>query len=126
MFDLEDFVRYLTYLTYFGFIISSIAGLSQLNNGYDGKLFIISMCALMNTLFYGFVDIFRVKKFENITNYYVKSYFIMNISALLLSISPLGIGFGIWGIIVSVTNFFIGIFKIDLDTKIQPAEEEEA
>ena len=125
MFDLVEIVNYLTYLTYLGFIISSFYGFSKLGT-YDGQLFIISLCALVNTLFYGVIDIFKVKSFEIIQNYYIKSYFMLNISALILAINPVGIGCGIWGIIISVTNFFVGIFNSDIENKVASVDETSA
>jgi hypothetical protein len=114
MFGLIEIVQCLTYMAYFGFIIASISGFVKIQDTYDGQIFIISLLVLVNTSVYAIVDLSKNRFFENLNNYYCRSYFLLNASALLISISSVGIGFGIWGLIICIANFFVGVFLNDI------------
>ena len=117
MFGIIEIVRYLTFITYFGFIVSSITGFVRISNNYDGQIMVISLYSLINIIFYSIcVEGLKLPNFNNINNYYFKSYLIANISLLMLSVSDLGVGFGIWGFIMSIVNLFIGVFINDINT----------
>jgi hypothetical protein len=117
MFGIIEIVRYLTFITYFGFIVSSITGFVRISNNYDGQIMVISLYSLINIIFYSIcVEGLKLPNFNNINNYYFKSYLIANISLLMLSVSDLGVGFGIWGFIMSIVNLFMGVFINDINT----------
>lgn len=117
MFGIIEIVRYLTFITYFGFIVSSITGFVRISNNYDGQIMVISLYSLINIIFYSIcVEGLKLPNFNNINNYYFKSYLIGNISLLMLSVYDLGVGFGIWGFIMSIVNLFIGVFINDINT----------
>ena len=117
MFGIIEIVRYLTFITYFGFIVSSITGFVRISNNYDGQIMVISLYTLINIIFYSIcVEGLKLPNFNNINNYYFKSYLIANISLLMLSVSDLGVGFGIWGFIMSIVNLFMGVFINDINT----------
>ena len=116
MFGIIEIVRYLTFITYFGFIVSSINGFVHISNNYDGQIMVISLYTLINIIFYSIcVEGLKLPYFNNINNYYFKSYLIGNISLLMLSVYDLGVGFGIWGFIMSIVNLFIGVFSNDIN-----------
>ena len=117
MFGIIEIVRYLTFITYFGFIVSSINGFVHISNNYDGQIMVISLYSLINIIFYSIcVEGLKLPNFNNINNYYFKSYLIGNISLLMLSVYDLGVGFGIWGFIMSIVNLFMGVFINDINT----------
>ena len=116
MFGIIEIVRYLTFITYFGFIVSSINGFVHISNNYDGQIMVISLYTVINIIFYSIcVEGLKLPYFNNINNYYFKSYVIGNISLLMLSVYDLGVGFGIWGFIMSIVNLFIGVFSNDIN-----------
>ena len=77
---------------------------------------VISLYTVINIIFYSIcVEGLKLPYFNNINNYYFKSYLIGNISMLMLSVYDLGVGFGIWGFIMSIVNLFIGVFSNDIN-----------
>lgn len=119
MFSLVNLVKYLTLLTYIGFFISSISGFYNVSKEFE-------LCNLMNSIIL-FFNLPVVVYFEIINEnndsiqliHYARSYLLLICSLMIFGLSSIGIGFGIYGIIISIVNFFMGLFDIR-DNSINP------
>ena len=50
MFDIENLSKYLTFLSYIGFLISSISGLVQVSNNFDVCNVLVSILVFFNII----------------------------------------------------------------------------
>ena len=110
MFSLLDIVKYLTFISYIGFIISSISGVSDLINKFDLCKCMISVLIMINVPIIIYVDIVN-KNTDNMTIiHYIRSYIQFIISLLIIGLSHIGVGFGIYGITMCIANLLMGVF----------------
>lgn len=112
MFSSINLVKYLTLLTYIGFFISSISGFYNISKQFE-------LCSLMNSILI-FINIPIIIYFEIINEnkdsiqllHYGRSYILLIMALMIMGLSSIGIGFGIYGVIISIVNFFMGLFNI--------------
>ena len=110
MFSLLDIVKYLTFISYIGFIISSISGVSDLLNKFDLCKCMISTLIMINVPIIIYVEIVN-KNTDNMTIiHYIRSYIQFIISLLIIGLSHIGVGFGIYGITMCIANLLMGVF----------------
>ena len=121
MLEQETILKLISLLCYIGFFISSITGLVELGNDYNICMLmtsiVVMLCSMIMTVIEILPDflIFHQKQI-----YYFRSMIIIHYSLLTIGLTSVGIGFGIWGILVGITNFISGIFYEDVSVAIHP------
>jgi hypothetical protein len=110
MFSLLYIVKYLTLISYIGFIISSISGISDLLNTFDLCKCMISTLIIINVPIIIYVDIVNKNTDNMIIIHYIRAYIQFIISLLIIGLSHIGVGFGIYGITMCVANLLMGVF----------------
>ena len=116
MFDLENVVRFISFLTYLGFIIGSISGFLEISKVFNlCEMFVCILVLIFNigAIFLQLTDYLNniIKNEKNIL--YLSSFFIFINSLLILGVSNIGIIFGIWGIIMSICKSVYTVFLND-------------
>ena len=115
MFGLDQIVKYLTFISYIGFIISSISGFIDISNTFDLCKLTISIIVLINVPLFLYVEIYKFQEADENIKYYFRSYNHIIISLLILGLSHIGLGFGIYGIILVFANLLLGVFDYNSD-----------
>jgi hypothetical protein len=110
MFSLVDIVKYLTLISYIGFIISSISGISDLLNKFDLCKCMISVLIIINVPIIIYVELVNKNTSNMALIHYIRSYTQFIISLLIIGLSHIGVGFGIYGITMCVANLLMGVF----------------
>ena len=113
MFSLLDIVKYLTLISYIGFIIASISGISDLLNTFDLCKCMISTLIIINVPIIIYVDIVNKNTDNMIIIHYIRAYIQFIISLLIIGVSHIGVGFGIYGITMCIANLLLGVFDCD-------------
>lgn len=113
MFSLVDIVKYLTFISYIGFIISSISGFYEIATNFDLCKCMISVLIIINVPVIMYAELIN----ENTSNmniiHYARSYIQFIISLLIIGLSHIGVGFGIYGITMCIANLLMGVFDCD-------------
>jgi hypothetical protein len=117
MLDSENIVRFISLLFYVGMIITSITGFVGANmtnyNEYRMCLVTTSLIIFLQSLCYFFIELFRMYDgYEIVIKnvFYIRAALILQLSILAIGISPVGLGFGIFGIIIFLMNILVGVF----------------
>lgn len=113
MFELNKIAKYLSLISYIGFIIASISGFVEINNNYNTCILMNSIVVLSNItvlLYFELID--RVEQGIDQPNY-LRSFVQINFSLLIMSVSSVGIGFGLYGMVIGLINLFIGFFCVE-------------
>lgn len=125
---MQDFIRFISLIAYLGFIISSITGF--INSSDDGvsaytiSFITASIVLLIQNIAYIIVEMCRT--YENSPNvskniYYIRSILIIQSSILSIGVSDVGIGFGIFGMLIFIVNLLAGVFNTDnRDMRVSP------
>lgn len=113
MFEIHKILKYLTFISYVGFMISCISGFVEISKSFNLCEFMISLSLLPNL---GVLMYFEVS--NAIDDYiqdlnYFRAYIQIMVSMLILGISPVGTGFGVYGIILGFVNLFTAILCLD-------------
>ena len=116
MFELENVVRFVSMLTYLGFIIGSISGFIKISKEFNLCEMFISIIILICNLGMIMLHItntlsYFIKNEKN--KLYITSLFMFISSLLILGLSDIAIVFGIWGIIMSICTTMYAIFSDD-------------
>jgi len=119
MFGLDEIVKYLSFIAYIGFFISSISGFVEINEHFDVCKLIISIIVLINVPLFLYIEIYKFQEADVNIKYYFRAYNHFIISLLLLGVSHIGLGFGIYGIVLVFANLFLGIFDYN-STNVHP------
>mgnify|MGYP006160118173 CR=1 FL=1 len=119
MFGLDQIVKYLTFISYIGFFISSISGFIAVSNTFDLCKLNISIIVLINVPLFFYIELFKFQEADETIKYYFRAYNHILISLLILGLSHIGLGFGIYGIILVFANLLLGVFEYN-SSKIQP------
>jgi len=118
MFSLVDIVKYLTFISYIGFIVSCISGFAEISTKFDLCKCMISVLIFMNVPVILYGELIN-QNTSNMTHiHYIRSYIQFVISLLIIGLSHIGVGFGIYGFTMFVVNFLMGVF--DCDNSIKP------
>lgn len=117
MLDSENIVRFISLLFYVGMIITSITGFveaSETNyNGYRICLVTTALIIFIQSVFYFFIELFRLYDgYEIVIKnvFYIRAALILQLSILAIGISSVGLGFGIFGILIFLVNILVGVF----------------
>ena len=119
MFGLDEIIKYLSFIAYIGFFISSISGFLEINEQIDICKLIISIIVLINVPLLMYIEIYKFQEADVNIKYYFRAYNHFIISLLLLGLSNIGLGFGIYGIILVFANLFLGVFDYN-STNVHP------
>ena len=81
MFELENFGKYLTFLSYVGFIISSISGFVEVSKNIDICELLVSILVFFNIICIFYLDITEMlNEFVNLKINYLRSYILLTTS----------------------------------------------
>ena len=117
MLALTDIIKYLSFISYFGFIVSSISGFINISNNFDICKFIISLIVILNVPIIIYIEVIN-KNNENIKLiHYIRAYIQIIISMLIIGLSHIGVGFGIYGLFMGLSNLMMGVFN---NNKVSP------
>jgi len=119
MFSIVNIIKYLTFISYLGFFISSISGFNELSNNFELCKLLVSVLIFLNIPIIGFIEYTNREEDTLITSHYSRSYALFIMSLMVIGISPIGIGFGIYGIVISISNLLLGVFNCS-DTITHP------
>jgi hypothetical protein len=117
MFDINNIIKFVSLLTYIGFIISSITGFKEINENFNLCEMFVAILVFISNLVIIFMHVteklFSVFESEKNTLYFI-SLFMLICSFLVLGLSNVGIVFCIWGILMSIINTIYAIFLTDI------------
>ena len=113
MFSLVEIVKYLTLISYLGFIISSISGFISLSNEFDLCKCMISTIIIINVPIMIYVEFVNKNTSNMLLIHYIRSYIQIIISLLIIGLSHIGVGFGIYGFTMFLANLLLGVFDCD-------------
>jgi len=123
MFDIINILKFLSLLTYIGFIGGGSSGLYEVYKNFNLCEMVVSIIVIVSSLVVIYLqlsnELYRYLK-TNKNVFKTSSLFMFICSLLILGLSDIGIGFGVWGIIMAITNGVLSIFIIDE----QPYEEQ--
>jgi hypothetical protein len=122
MFDIVNVLKFLSLLTYIGFIVGGSSGLYEVSKNFNLCEMLVSVIVIISCLFVIYLqlsnELYRYLK-NNKNVFYTSSLFMFICSLLILGLSDIGVGFGIWGIIMSITNGVLSIFITDEQANIE-------
>ena len=126
MFDIHSIIRFTSILFYIGMIVSSITGFISANgistDEYKVCLVTTGLIVLLQNLVYLVYEMLRLydKNALIMRNlFYIRSILIIQSSILAIGLSDVGLGFGIFGIIMFMVNILAGVF-IENNTHVTP------
>jgi hypothetical protein len=119
MFKLADIIRYLTFISYVGFIISSISGLSIVVKTFDLCKLLISCIVIINTPIIIYLDITNTNKADSRVIHYCRAYTQFILSFMIMGLSNIGLGFSFYGLTICISNLLLGVFDCE-DNIIHP------
>ena len=121
MFELVYIIRFLSILLYIGFIISSITGFLMIHEDpLNISSLIASIMILITNVVYIWVDMFKIMTQYMDSEkyiYYLRGGVILHSSLLAIGISSVGLGFGIFGVLIILANVFAGLFYTEESSK---------
>ena len=124
MFDIHSIIRFTSILFYIGMVVSSITGFISANdistNEYRVCLVTTGLIVLLQNLVYLVYELLRLydKNVLFMKNlFYIRSILIIQSSILAIGLSDVGLGFGIFGIIMFLVNILAGVF-VDSQTQV--------
>jgi hypothetical protein len=118
MFGLIDIIKYLTFISYIGFIISSISGFIDISNTFDLCKLLVSIIIVTNVPIIIYAELTSISKADMRVIHYGRSYSQLILSLMVMGLSNIGIGFSIFGLTMFIANLLLGIF--DCDNRIHP------
>ena len=123
MLEINSIIRFTTLMLYVGMIASSITGFIEANNvsGHIYRVCLIttSLVIMIQNFVYLTIEMLRLydkNQYIIINIYYIRCIIIIHTSILAIGISDLGLGFGIFGIVMFFINILAGVF-IDTGTR---------
>ena len=119
MFELIDIIKYLTFISYIGFIISGISGFVEVSNTFELCKLLISLILITNVPLIIYIEITSHDKVDMRVIHYSRSYSQLILSLMSIGLSNIGIGFSIFGLTMFISNLLLGIFDYD-DNQVHP------
>jgi len=124
MFDIVTLSKYVSILGYLGIFISSITGFIENSKEFNLCEFMICLIMFINMPLVIFLEIINKNKHSLQLLHYTRSYLFIIVSLLILGVSDVGIGFGIFGIMLSVLNLLLGVFNCTSPEELKSSNEE--
>ena len=113
MFDITNITKYLTIIAYIGFLVSSISGFIEVTKEFNLCEMMISIIMLINIPLIIFFELTNtLEDYVSKANYF-RGYILIISSLLILGLSPVGAGIGVYSMLIGCINLFIGIFCVD-------------
>ena len=113
MFDITNITKYLTIIAYIGFLVSSISGFVEVTKEFNLCEMMISIVIIVNIPVIIFFELTNtLEDYVSKANYF-RGYILIISSLLILGLSPVGAGIGVYSMLVGCINLFIGIFCVD-------------
>lgn len=119
MFRLIDIIKYLTFISYIGFIISGISGFIEVSNTFELCKLLVSLILITNVPLIIYVEITSHDKADMRVIHYSRSYSQLILSLMAMGLSNIGVGFSIFGLTIFIANLLLGIFDCD-DNRVHP------
>jgi len=119
MFRLIDIIKYLTFISYIGFIISGISGFVEVSNTFILCKLLVSLILITNVPLIIYAEITLHDKADMRVIHYSRSYSQLILSLLAMGLSNIGVGFSIFGLTIFISNLLLGIFDCD-DNRVHP------
>ena len=116
MFDIVNIVRFISFLTYLGFLTASITGFVEVSNKFNLCVLLISILVFISALIcvYAELALKLTKIFYGSQNVFYTRFGVMLVTSIMVTgLSTVGLGFGIWGFIFSFVNLLCGLFNVD-------------
>ena len=113
MFRLIDIIKYLTFISYIGFIISGISGFVDVSNTFILCKLLVSLILIINVPLIIYAEITLYDKADMKVIHYSRSYSQLILSLLTMGLSNIGIGFSIFGLTIFIANLLLGIFDCE-------------
>ena len=122
MFDLANVIRFVSFLTYLGFIVGSISGFVEVSKDFNLCELFICIIVLVTSLLAIFLQITNtintmVINEKNIL--YLSAIYMFICSLLILGLSNIAIVFGVSGILMSIGTSVYAVF-LNEDVTITP------
>ena len=118
MFKLIDIIKYLTFISYFGFIISAISGFINVSETFDICKLLLSIVVITNTPLIMYVEITKHNADLKVIHY-GRAYSQLVTSLMIMGLSNIGLGFSIYGLTIFISNLLLGVFDCD-DNRVHP------
>ena len=132
MFDIHSIVRFLSILFYLGMITSSITGFVSADdistNEYRVCLITTSLILFLQNIIYITYEMLRLyDKYQIVMEnlFYFRSILIIQSAILSMGLSNVGLGFGIFGVVMFFVNVLAGVFVEPSFKKVSPFYGEE-
>jgi hypothetical protein len=124
MFEQQNVIRLFSILSYLGFIISAITGLIELNTEFTLCMLMTSCVVIISAIPIAILDIKNQFICTDKQIYYIRSAILLHYALLSLGLTEVGIGFGIFGIIMFVINIISGVFETETQYTISKNDME--
>lgn len=116
MFDLANVIRFVSFLTYLGFIVGSISGFVEVSKDFNLCELFICIIVLVTSLLAIFLQVTNtintmIRNEKNIL--YLSAIYMFICSLLILGLSNIAIVFGVWGILMSIGTSVYAVFLND-------------
>jgi hypothetical protein len=123
MFDLANVLRFVSFLTYLGFIVGSISGFVEVSKDFNLCELFICIIVLVTSLLAIFLQITNtintmIMNEKNIL--YLSAIYMFICSLLILGLSNIAIVFGVWGILMSIGT---SVYSVFLNEDVTPNSE---
>tara|TARA_B110001469_G_C9534919_1_gene265790 strand:- start:417 stop:785 length:369 start_codon:yes stop_codon:yes gene_type:complete len=113
MFELNNLLRILSVILSIGFIIASITGFNEISKEFILSNLILSLHSMFMFLCSLYFE-FSERLENNVTDdYFVRGVFYTYSSILILGVSNVSLGIGIYGIIIGIINLVTYYIKRD-------------
>ena len=113
MFSLIDIVKYLTFISYFGFMIASISGFICVSESFDLCKLLVSIIVITNTPLVIYLDINNSNNADLKVIHYGRAYSQLVTSLMIMGLSNIGLGFSLYGLTMFIANLLLGVFGCD-------------
>lgn len=123
MFDLANVIRFVSFLTYLGFIVGSISGFVEVSKVFNLCELFICIIVLVTSLLAIFLQVTNtintmIRNEKNIL--YLSAIYMFICSLLILGLSNIAIVFGVWGILMSIGT---SVYSVFLNEDVTPNSE---
>jgi len=113
MFGIVNILKFISLLTYSGFIVGGSSGLYEVSKTFNLSSMLVSIVVIFLSITIIYLqlsnELYRYLK-NNKNIFKTSSIFMFICSLLILGLSDIGLAFGVWGIIMSIINGVLSIF----------------
>ena len=120
MLSADEFIRFVSLVVYVGFIVSSITGFVESgnvpSNEHSITIITTSLVVFIQNIVYFIIEtmkLYEKNQFINNYLYYVRAILLIESAILCIGLTSVGVGFGIFGIIMFLINMLAGVFLTD-------------